>query len=145
MANWISKQQTAAGTSATHIERGSDTCSDTDDKNPMYSRGQQYGCDVKPNLKTHCPRHAIHNTHTRTKIVQLSLSQFCQPRTCCLSSGWMRGVRWCFVYGQSHRSNGIHVQEEATAAINKLESKQPMAPVTVSDRTCILDLCVPAD
>lgn len=62
-----------------------------------------------------------------------------------INSGWMRGVKGCFVCGGNHRANTRHKREEVTAAITKLKSNHPSALLTVDDLALVIDMVLDDD
>lgn len=58
-----------------------------------------------------------------------------------LKSGWMRGVKGCFVCGRNIRSNDKKTREEVSTAIRRLTENHPTALLSVTDLDEIQTMC----
>lgn len=90
-----------------------------------YSLGQKYGGQAQKPMKTYGPKHADRSNRGGRR----------------LKSGWMRGVKGCFVCGRNHLANDKHPREEVTAAIRRLKENHPAALLSTTDLDAIQSMC----
>lgn len=133
--NMISKQlsdkEKSAGSPAIFLSESSDGQPEGEE---LYSLGSSYGVYSRRKVKHPWKKGASFQRRPE------------KPRHTGTNAGrrigphWMKGIKWCFLWGRYHVENEKHPRKEVSKSINRLKERYPKALVLVEDLAAVMQM-----